>query len=179
MRWRSGRVHPRVCGGAVRLSDGTVLSWGPSPRVRGSLAITRFADPDVGSIPACAGEPSGVVSFISRSKVHPRVCGGAEISVNYPDVPGGPSPRVRGSPRSIQPSSISTGSIPACAGEPSPPPPPPPETEVHPRVCGGAFCDLIGELIESGPSPRVRGSRRDIPGAAAWHGSIPACAGEP
>ena len=51
------RVHPRVCGGALRRVHLGGLVMGPSPRVRGShTAISPWRAP-WGSIPACAGEP--------------------------------------------------------------------------------------------------------------------------
>ena len=80
------RVHPRVCGGAVARQVSCDQIKGPSPRVRGSPRRGRREDPGmitatttevgpsprvrgspeddeavlrcIGSIPACAGEPS-------------------------------------------------------------------------------------------------------------------------
>ena len=59
------RVYPRVCGGAaglaLRSSPVPWLLWGLSPRVRGSRfhgCRYRQRGRSVGSIPACAGEPS-------------------------------------------------------------------------------------------------------------------------
>ena len=82
-------------------------------------------------------------------------------------------------------STLSGGSIPACAGEPQLRDS---WTErgigwVYPRVCGGAItCTVLGRsAFESGLSPRVRGSRRYPCDSAVVGdgGSIPACAGEP
>ena len=91
------------------------------------------------------------------------------------------------------------GSIPACAGEPSPPTSPPPRTPVYPRVCGGTQvtpqplgrpCGLsprvrgtvrfVGAPYPApGLSPRVRGNPNAIAITPVISGSIPACAGEP
>ena len=85
------RVYPRVCGG-------TCHRPGLSPRVRGNRSVV----PDMGSIPACAGEPP--TTPIRRSipacagepgsipacageprcrEVYPRVCGGTDMPWGY------------------------------------------------------------------------------------------------
>ena len=145
------RVYPRVCGGAMKAIDLHAVVY---PRVCGGAADARL---DNGSIPACAGEPTvshlaGLIPALrGRStgarRVYPRVCGGAAPS-SYKSRPP-------------------VGSIPACAGEPSP---------VCPRgsTDGGSIPACAGEPWR-GPSvtcPNLRRSR--LAG-----GSIPACAGEP
>ena len=113
----------------------------------------------------------------------------------------GLSPRVRGNPMTTTAANPKSGSIPACAGEPSaaaasaaarrsgsipacagepttnsamPPPP-----AVYPRVCGGtASCPARAAAV-SGLSPRVRGNHYAGVYYAAQRRSIPACAGEP
>ena len=56
------------------------LWWEPgrglSPRVRGNQALACVSPETTGSIPACAGEPSGEESRPQRCMVYPRVCGG-------------------------------------------------------------------------------------------------------
>ena len=53
------------------------LSWfGLSPRVRGNLPFELECAPTSGSIPACAGEPSGPSIPAGFAMVYPRVCGG-------------------------------------------------------------------------------------------------------
>jgi hypothetical protein len=51
------------------------------------------------------------------------------------------------------------------------------ERWVNPRVCGGAVRALLN--LCRGQSPRVRGSRIQIPVSHLGERSIPACAGEP
>ena len=161
----------------VRLS-----SCGLSPRVRGSP--TR-------------SEAHGV-----RSRVYPRVCGGAVASVMACASVVGLSPRVRGSLRRAACAFVLVRSIPACAGEPAVELPGWSRYAVYPRVCGGACVVWHVRLSSRGLSPRVRGSRascgicvvlvRSIPACAGErgsptmfdcypvpYGSIPACAGEP
>ena len=97
----------------------------------------------------------------------------------------GLSPRVRGNP-AIQLGeldSVTTGSIPACAGEP-------PKSEGGSRLlsrsipaCAGEPREVPGQirsLSKVGLSPRVRGNRSMLPQMRSLaFGSIPACAGEP
>ena len=52
-------VYPRVCGGTRARSAGEPKAHGLSPRVRGNLSGVISVVSCVGSIPACAGEPSG------------------------------------------------------------------------------------------------------------------------
>ena len=73
----SGRVHPRVGGGAAARRDMADLIGGPSPRGRGSHPGARGGPSRPGSIPAWAGEPDFFAMWTRASKVHPRVGGGA------------------------------------------------------------------------------------------------------
>ena len=130
-------VYPRVCGGTARARHAPQGSTGLSPRVRGN----HFVDPlDVGvpgSIPACAGEPRSWRYGRAGSRVYPRVCGGTRATeLRLPHVPG-LSPRVRGNRCVTRRRRGSSGSIPACAGEPKPPLFEKILMRVYPRVCGG------------------------------------------
>ena len=93
---RRGEVYPRVCGGTTYSRHCSSLTDGLSPRVRGNPAMELHDAPlgglsprvrgnrrvlrltrSLGSIPACAGEPTGTslrVAVVVR--VYPRVCGG-------------------------------------------------------------------------------------------------------
>ena len=90
----------------------------------------------------------------------------------------GPSPRVRGKLSFSRWGLELCGSIPACAGETRWHPGCCGRPEVHPRVCGGNRVVRRCRGLWSGPSPRVRGKRRSSVVAAAYGGSIPACAGK-
>ena len=107
------------------------------------------------------------------------MCGGARRFRLRQSREEGPSPRVRGSQLSFGPRISDSGSIPACAGEPSQRLPPSENETVHPRVCGGAFLRPFEWVCYQGPSPRVRGSLVQARFGSAFKGSIPACAGEP
>ena len=152
------RVHPRVCGEADWEAALTLVENGPSPRVRGSLAVRAVAAPRPGSIPACAGKPSPGERRHRPSGVHPRVCGEAASGVADRRGSPGPSPRVRGSRHRAARPGVVARSIPACAGKPSGWRGRGCRMEVHPRVCGEALDDLSITGFDAGPSPRVRGS---------------------
>ena len=157
-RSHPGRVHPRVCGEAFDAHLERLVEVGPSPRVRGShhrpLPVARRA----GSIPACAGKPLRGRTSRASARVHPRVCGEAASIRGRWGALGGPSPRVRGSPRGGRDPRAVVGSIPACAGKPSSDRPPRLGRWVHPRVCGEAYDMECACADWLGPSPRVRGS---------------------
>ena len=173
------RVHPRVCGeseGAYRVLD---YQQGPSPRVRGIRRHRHRPQPDPGSIPACAGNPSACLSCSGWRTVHPRVCGESAAGLNALAARHGPSPRVRGIPPERSRFQLLVGSIPACAGNPLARPNGRRPQGVHPRVCGESegMPEPVREL--RGPSPRVRGIQSAKRSALQRPGSIPACAGNP
>ena len=78
IRRRRG-VHPRVCGESPDGDPGREYILGPSPRVRGIHLRHLLERLDVGSIPACAGNPPGRRYIARWSRVHPRVCGESSL----------------------------------------------------------------------------------------------------
>ena len=136
-----GRVYPRVCGGTrwnpsmSRPNTGSIPAcageprscrrWKPfteyvglSPRVRGNRRRRPFSPKSSGSIPACAGEPGIPACSGGTVGLSPRVRGNRGLTMDkgawvYPRVCGGTFVRGMNSERAI-------GSIPACAGEPTP-----------------------------------------------------------
>ena len=130
-------VYPRVCGGTCNRRRWCATGLGLSPRVRGNRGRVAAAVVDVGSIPACAGEPFRCAQGWSQSRVYPRVCGGTPIGAATPPTTEGLSPRVRGNhPQRVR-GNGDRGSIPACAGEPDLNHVVQPIGRVYPRVCGG------------------------------------------
>ena len=192
-------VYPRVCGGTLGLGLGLWTLQGLSPRVRGNLYRVpaqrdqvgsipacagnprkRFHHPSLpGSIPACAGEPGPWLSFKTMMPVYPRVCGGTRRRLRRTPGERGLSPRVRGNPSWSASMRSYSRSIPACAGEPSGSGPSDSGSGVYPRVCGGTRAEQEEQWRVQGLSPRVRGNRGVAPWAVTDRGSIPACAGEP
>ena len=73
-------VYPRVCGGTSAGISPRTNETGLSPRVRGNRRRAAGITSEERSIPACAGEPSGLGCSPSRFRVYPRVCGGTSTS---------------------------------------------------------------------------------------------------
>ena len=69
-------VYPRVCGGTAALRYPPARCHGLSPRVRGNRMVCVYEGGQLGSIPACAGEPVEALAFGTVPAVYPRVCGG-------------------------------------------------------------------------------------------------------
>ena len=173
------RVYPRVCGGTLIQRRLAPPSDGLSPRVRGNrIAIGQPQRPR-GSIPACAGEPVGGVTASPTATVYPRVCGGTLLAPGILMAKLGLSPRVRGNPRPRPRPRRYSGSIPACAGEPTCAMVDSCPSTVYPRVCGGTIRYAATSKHPTGLSPRVRGNPLAAHRTRALMRSIPACAGEP
>ena len=173
------KVYPRVCGATEYRPVVALPLSGLSPRVRGNQIPDLLAAGQVGSIPACAGQPlvAGVAGVVGT--VYPRVCGATTTGGVCVNLPVGLSPRVRGnqSPPEYTPRGIR--SIPACAGQPLAVPDHQRVTMVYPRVCG-ATGDPRGQGKPSkGLSPRVRGNQSGTLKSRLPLRSIPACAGQP
>ena len=161
------RVYPRVCGGTTTGTTRPTEAQGLSPRVRGNPSICGDPVCQIGSIPACAGEPGSNPAPPPAPEVYPRVCGGtatvADAQANRP----GLSPRVRGNRWRPTTPCPPPRSIPACAGEPVAPSRFPLPFAVYPRVCGGTPATWISTSSVQGLSPRVRGNRHHPAGPDA------------
>ena len=173
------RVYPRVCGGTTMTSRAMAISRGLSPRVRGNRLNLGLPPLAGWSIPACAGEPGRRRPRRQSEEVYPRVCGGTSGLRSAQQARQGLSPRVRGNPFVGADEEASSGSIPACAGEPSARRRIPSRTPVYPRVCGGTSSGRQRAGQARGLSPRVRGNHSSLMCPPVRGGSIPACAGEP
>ena len=147
--------------------------------MRGSLRGNVVAGRLERSIPACAGQPEHSATAPVRSGVYPRVCGAAVARHTDAEKEIGLSPRVRGSRHTEVVSNAGSGSIPACAGQPSTSSRVISLTGVYPRVCGAAKPSQCRLCRAQGLSPRVRGSLLQKEWDEWQKGSIPACAGQP
>ncbi len=172
-------VYPRVCGGTLPYLRGYLPLRGLSPRVRGNRGGLRTMALQLGSIPACAGEPPMAHEFHLGCPVYPRVCGGTSSRRTHWEPVTGLSPRVRGNRGRRNRRERLRGSIPACAGEPTSGRSSGPFGSVYPRVCGGTYSSCFLLAAWRGLSPRVRGNLLQRGLKADHRGSIPACAGEP
>ena len=90
--------HPRACGAHLPQVLPIQVSWGSSPRMRGSQSAKALSCMTRGIIPAHAGLTSAVCRSCPRRGDHPRACG-AHVFNSPADIGGwGSSPRMRGSP---------------------------------------------------------------------------------
>ncbi len=108
--------HPRVCGEQADAYMDTLIVWGSSPRVRGTVIVILDVLHTVGIIPACAGNRSDkrLCEWLHRD--HPRVCGEQVEQVSALGTDMGSSPRVRGTASLEDGVVFRLGIIPACAG---------------------------------------------------------------
>ena len=132
----------------------------------------------VGSIPARAGETRPSPQPRRSRTVHPRACGGNQRDPAQRGKRAGPSPRVRGKRNTRGVCQLTTGSIPARAGETLCTPRNAVARRVHPRACGGNQFSRALLMPATGPSPRVRGKPAILKRITAEYRSIPARAGE-
>ncbi len=165
-------VDPRVRGAAGRSCRGRWGREGRSPR--GGDNVNRH-----GSIPACAGQPTGESRLFHLSQVDPRVRGAAEDRLFVAVIKAGRSPRARGSLLVRSLTTSTAGSIPACAGQPIRRCDKSFFSWVDPRVRGAAQIVALSELPMTGRSPRARGSPAKSCRTCIAGRSIPACAGQP
>ena len=96
------RVYPRVCGGTLGCRPTVRDPTGLSPRVRGNHIGRDAAHVRLGSIPACAGEPTTTTTAHQIAWVYPRVCGGTGTTPCRVKNDQGLSPRVRGNLKQVK-----------------------------------------------------------------------------
>ena len=173
------RVYPRMCGGTAQSPRYDPAALGLSPHVRGNRLGRERPDPEGGSIPACAGEPTAGRHGPPAIRVYPRMCGGTDTGDTLGVFLDGLSPHVRGNLAEDLRQHAGPRSIPACAGEPSPDGEPNLVYGVYPRMCGGTSGIVRGFRGIRGLSPHVRGNPEPAFLRRHFPGSIPACAGEP
>ena len=175
----AGGAYPRVCGATANRCSALARFAGLSPRVRGNLTLGLCAAPIPGPIPACAGQPAGHLEGRMPGGAYPRVCGATETTPQWPSLPWGLSPRVRGNPETPTRQQPGNGPIPACAGQPLEHFRKVAAVGAYPRVCGATQSSFLPCLSCQGLSPRVRGNRALLLFVPRLLGPIPACAGQP
>ena len=151
------RDHPRVCGEHMTMATLLNVSAGSSPRVRGTPVLQLRRAGRRGIIPACAGNTLWAARPAPARRDHPRVCGEHVRAALRGYRPPGSSPRVRGTLETFGASAVTSGIIPACAGN-----------------TGDGLVQMVGV---QGSSPRVRGTPASVQCSRQCRGIIPACAG--
>ena len=170
-------VHPRVCGEQIPIAHCLDIAVGSSPRVRGTGNQTPRRRQVPRFIPACAGNSVSPLASQGSPSVHPRVCG-EQFAASTPfQLPGGSSPRVRGTGWSGPHGNRISRFIPACAGNSKIRAISITRAAVHPRVCGEQDRVRARIIRNHGSSPRVRGTGRCPHTLGDLFRFIPACAG--
>ena len=135
-KWDKARDHPRVCGEHKRAWSSTNVLTGSSPRMRGTPCCNQILKAYVGIIPAYAGNTCCLIRPPWMRRDHPRVCG-EHYTKSPPTSSGlGSSPRMRGTRVRHVGGDISSGIIPAYAGNTIGSVGFPIVAWDHPRVCG-------------------------------------------
>ena len=131
-----GGDHPRVCGEHVRNDRAIEARAGSSPRMRGTRDTLGGAVRPPGIIPAYAGNTKGFGKFRVHTGDHPRVCGEHKHGVERGHLRAGSSPRMRGTRACRDHVLVTSGIIPAYAGNTSASKAQLKTAGDHPRVCG-------------------------------------------
>ena len=131
-------AYPRPRGGAMRSGYRARSVTGLSPPARGSQNGFLRHGPSGGPIPARAGEPCASSTGSSSETAYPRPRGGAITRPAAATGNTGLSPPARGSRGPANYPEVTTGPIPARAGEPPPRHGAREIREAYPRPRGGA-----------------------------------------
>ena len=173
----SPRDHPRVCGEHGEIDVCMAGNMGSSPRMRGTPHDVDHGAPELGIIPAYAGNTITLSAMHEAYWDHPRVCGehatGASTQVNCT----GSSPRMRGTPAVTEATNNTARIIPAYAGNTPAACWKSWQAWDHPRVCGEHQSCLQRIRLSRGSSPRMRGTLRGLTLGLDSPGIIPAYAG--
>ena len=150
---------------------------GSSPRMRGTHNVDVHLAGIFGIIPAYAGNTCDDTTLGEVNGDHPRVCGEHRKRRNDCSKVKGSSPRMRGTRVEMVLRQISSGIIPAYAGNTPPLTLRRPTTRDHPRVCGEHHRRRFRPRCPAGSSPRMRGTLLAMVSATPLAGIIPAYAG--
>ncbi|EFH10692.1 hypothetical protein HMPREF0731_3077 [Pseudoroseomonas cervicalis ATCC 49957] len=150
---------------------------GSSPRLRGTQPVIP-ARPGIGRfIPAPAGNTRSPRRCKTSATVHPRACG-EHLQDHAPLALGiGSSPRLRGTRLRDPLGRRHVRFIPAPAGNTYGPSGGSARPSVHPRACGEHGRPGARRILESGSSPRLRGTQRGDLDDGELRRFIPAPAG--
>ena len=152
-------VHPRVGGEHGSYLTMRTISYGSSPRGRGTRFVEQHNRSMVRFIPAWAGNTRQGGHTPAYPPVHPRVGGEHGPGPGDDRVCVGSSPRGRGTRHDGDEPARRCRFIPAWAGNTCPYCCRVPRTSVHPRVGGEHLVPDRSTPHRSGSSPRGRGTR--------------------
>ena len=170
-------VHPRACGEQLPWGNAQLLPDGSSPRMRGTENPRVLRAQCARFIPAHAGNSVCLVIRHLPQPVHPRACGEQMTHLKLIEVAHGSSPRMRGTDCLRVIAVVNIRFIPAHAGNRPGSCHSKLGRTVHPRACGEQLSTLVMASIDSGSSPRMRGTASPPEVLMSKHRFIPAHAG--
>ena len=150
---------------------------GSSPRLRGTHQRAAARDHRNRFIPAPAGNTLGVYADNGGNPVHPRACGEHPRPRITTPARTGSSPRLRGTPLPTRRPVPERRFIPAPAGNTRHVNAADCRKAVHPRACGEHGVSAARGAGYAGSSPRLRGTRHQVPVQRSRQRFIPAPAG--
>ena len=136
MTLRSHWDHPRICGEHPLVHGISRVARGSSPHMRGTRMSTRSLTIKHGIIPAYAGNTHPTRNPLPCRRDHPRICGEHRWSYTGSCARRGSSPHMRGTPPHLVLRRMSSGIIPAYAGNTRGSEAQPFRNGDHPRICG-------------------------------------------
>ena len=170
-------AHPRSRGEHLNTGTTTQSQLGSSPLARGTLTYRYVLTPQVGLIPARAGNTAQAGRHVRCLWAHPRSRGEHTSTQHHLDHLVGSSPLARGTPGDRVITGITAGLIPARAGNTSYPSLPYPLPGAHPRSRGEHMVSVTEGLPSAGSSPLARGTPLREGNLNRMSGLIPARAG--
>ncbi len=150
---------------------------GSSPRMRGTVTLTHDAALIKRFIPAHAGNSVSSGGNIQSRRVHPRACGEQRTARACSPSSDGSSPRMRGTADPVRSPRAASRFIPAHAGNRRMASSAPAMPPVHPRACGEQGSPRRTGVVDSGSSPRMRGTGQHAGREGVERRFIPAHAG--
>ena len=150
--------HPRACGELGMYPSRRVSLSGSSPRMRGTLRDNRFRRRGYRIIPAHAGNSRSSSRRARCMTDHPRACGELTLINATSGLLNGSSPRMRGTPVTLEFVSETRRIIPAHAGNSRSSASSRSFSSDHPRACGELHSPRLNSTSPSGSSPRMRGT---------------------
>ena len=111
-----GTDHPRVCGEREIEQEADVITFGSSPRMRGTRPQPAPGCGRTRIIPAYAGNAGEAGIELDSAADHPRVCGERAPAIDLDQFRCGSSPRMRGTRTQWRSSLPLARIIPAYAG---------------------------------------------------------------
>ncbi len=152
-------VHPHACGEHIHLYSISLNNSGSSPRLWGTQGLIMSPLSLVRFIPTPVGNTMSQHVLTSICSVHPHACGEHSTLGQFTTPGTGSSPRLWGTPYSLQHKQVGDRFIPTPVGNTYHLPPHRRARPVHPHACGEHADVPPASTPGTGSSPRLWGTR--------------------